>query len=292
VGRLSYIVLGLASLSVAFSYPSLLGDISTLVAEKLGIYVPPILLSFLVFLSLTLTLFERRGFSLPLTVGVMSALYILPYIGGVPVERVPYVALSALPLSLAIVMAPYLHFLLGREKALQGLPESEWNAVVREELRVFLLSMVPGGMLLAYLLYSTALGTRPIALLPTYVVPVIALSIGLLLASVDRTEKPIEKTVLVMRGYLTAGDSFEVRRGSLYERGYELLLVGGTPVKRPVLISIEAENVPHYVLLKSPWDKLFLVKKGEVVEGNTRYVIFLPSTSRVPSFPDSASAPP
>ncbi|WP_297508934.1 hypothetical protein [Thermococcus sp.] len=290
--RLSYLTLGLASLSVALSYPSLLGHISTFVAEKLGLYIPPILLSFLGFLSFALHLFERKGFSLPLTVGIMSALYILPYIGGVSVGKIPYVALSALPLSLAIVMAPYLNFLLEREKALHGLPEREWEAVVREELRTFLLSMVPGGILLVYLLYSTTLGTRPFALLPTFSIPLLVLSLGLLLASVDGVETPAEKTVLVIRAYLTAGDSFEVRRGSLYEKGYELLLVGGTPVKRPVLIRIEDENVPDYIILKSPWENLFLAKRSEVVEGNTRYVIFLPSTSRAPSSQGISSALP
>ncbi len=290
--RLSYLALGLASLSVALSYPSLFGNISTFVDEKLGLYIPPILLSFLGFLSLALNLFERKGLSLPLTVGIMSAIYILPYIGGVSVGKIPYVALSALPLSLAIVMAPYLHFLLEREKAFQELPEGEWEEVIREELRTFLLSMVPGGILLVYLLYSTALGTRPFALLPAYSVPLLAISLGLLLASVDRVETSAKKTVLVMRAYLTAGDSFEVRRGSIYEKGYELLLVGGTPVKRPVLIRIEDENVPDYILLKSPWESLVLVKKGEVVEGNTRYVIFRPSTFRAPSSQGTSFAPP
>ncbi|WP_297501708.1 hypothetical protein [Thermococcus sp.] len=290
VKELSYLALGLASLSVAFSFPLLFKGISSLVAEKLGPYIPPLLISFLGFLLLALTLFERKGRSLSFTVGVMSVLYVLPYIGGVPVGKIPYVALSAIPLSLAIVMAPYLSFLSVREKALHGPPEAEWNAVVREELKTFLLSMIPGGMLLVYLLYSTALGTAPFALLPSYFLPLIALSLGLLLASVDRSEKPANKTVLVVRGHLLAGDTFEVRRGSIYENGYELLLVGGTPVRRPVLMRIEDEKIPEYILLKSPWDNLFLTKKGEVVEGSTRYVIFLPSTSRAPSSQGISSA--
>jgi len=284
-------ILALASISPGFSLAYHFNGISSAIAGRSGLYMPPEAISFLTLFVFSVYLHRVRGIGLTYVVIALTVLYILPYLGGVPVEKVPFVTLTAMPLGVSIVFVPYAHSLHSRMKSLGlGYPKDELENLITIELKTILLSMLPGAMLLVYLLYSTSLGRNPIGLFPTYLTVLFALLIGVIISTIERKEESASKTVLVFRTYMTAGDSFRVKEGSIWENGFELLLEGGSPVKRIVLLSFPSENVPEYVVICSPWDSKFLTKKKESVESGVRYIVF--STSRAPSSPDSFSALP
>ena len=289
--KLSLGILALASISPGFSLAYHFRGVSYGLAEKVGLYIPPEIISFAVMFAFSVYLYNAKGISLPYIIIVLSILYVLPYLGGVLLDNVPFVTLTAIPLSVSVVLVPYAHSLQFRMKNLgRGYPREEIEALMGRELNTIFLSMLPGAMLLVYLLYSTSLGKRPLGLFPTYSVVLFALLIGIVMSTLEKKETNVSKTVLVLRTYMIAGDSFRVKRGSIWEKGFELLLEGGSPVKRTVLLSFALENVPEYVVVRSPWDTKFLTKKEESVENGVRYVVF--STSRAPSSQGISSAPP
>ncbi|WP_297521302.1 hypothetical protein [Thermococcus sp.] len=289
--RFSLGVLALASVSPGFSLAYHFNGVSSAIAGKFGLYVPPEVISTVILFAFSVYLHRVKGVSLPMVVIGLAVLYVLPYLGGVPLEEVPFVTLSAIPLGVSIVFVPYAHSLQSRMESLgRGYPQEELENLMERELKIIFLSMLPGAMLLVYLLYSTSLGRNPIGLFPTYLTVIFALLIGVIISALEREEGTASKTVLVFRTYMTVGDSFRVKEGSIWENGFEIILEGGSPVKRTVLLSFPSDNVPEYVVIRSPWDSKFLTKKKESVENGARYVVF--STSRAPSFPDSASAPP
>ncbi|WP_457742705.1 hypothetical protein [Thermococcus sp.] len=289
--RFSIFTLALASISPGFSIAYHFNGISSGIAEKFGLYIPPEVISFITLFALSLYFYRVKGMGLPVIVTVLAVLYVLPYIGGVPIDKVPFVVLTAIPLGVSIVFVPYAHSLRFRIKSLgkSYLPD-ELEDLMERELKTILISMLPGAMLLVYLLYSTSLGKNPVGLFPTYTVVLFALLIGVVLSTLEGRKENASKTVLVFRTYLTAGDSFRVKIGSVWENGFELLLEGGSPVKRTVLLSFPSEKVPEYVVIRSPWDSKFLTKKKENVENGVRYVVF--TTSRAPSSEGIPSAPP
>ncbi len=283
-------ILALASISPGFSLAYHFRGISYGLAEKFGLYIPPEIISFAVIFAFSVYLYNTKGIGLPYVIIVLSILYVLPYLGGVLLDKVPFVTLTAIPLGVSVVLVPYANSLQFRMKNLgRGYPQGELEALMKRELNTIFLSMLPGVMLLVYLLYSTSLGKRPLGLFPTYFVVLFALLIGIVISTLEKKEISASKTVLVLRTYMIAGDSFRVKRGSIWEKGFELLLEGGSPVERTVLLSFALENVPEYVVVRSHWDTKFLTKKKESVENGVRYVVF--STSRAPSSLDIPSAP-
>jgi len=288
--RFSTGILALASISPSFSLAYHFNGISSTISERFGVYIPPEIISFAVLFALSIYLYRVKNVSLPVVVVALAALYVIPYLGGVSPGKVPFVTLTALPLGVSIVFTPYAHSLQYRLKNLgQKYPHDELDGLMEKELKTIILSMLPGAMLLVYLFYSTSLGRNPIGLFPTYLAVLFALLIGIILSTLDSGEENNSKTVLVLRTYMTAGDSFRVKQGSIWENGFEILLEGGSPVKRTVLLSFSSDNVPEYVVIRSPWDSKFLTKKKESVENGVRYIIF--STSRAPSSQDIPSAP-
>jgi len=287
--RFSLGVLALASVSPGFSLAYHFNGVSSAIAGKFGLYVPSEVISTVILFAFSVYLHRVKGVSLPTVVIGLAVLYVLPYLGGVPLEEVPFVTLSAIPLGVSIVLIPYAHSLRSRMESLgRGYPQEELENLMERELKTIFLSMLPGAMLLVYLLYSTSLGRNPIGLFPTYLSVLFALLIGVIISALERNEGTASKTVLIFRTYMTAGDSFRVKGGSIWENGFEIILEGGSPVKRMVLLSFPSESVPEYVVIRSPWDSKFLTKKKESVENGVRYIVF--STSRAPSSQDIPSA--
>jgi hypothetical protein len=284
-------LLGVAVLSPSIVFSGKFSGLSYHIEDQVGLYVPPILFSFLVLFGFSLYLHRVKGFSLPLITSLLAVLYALPYLGGVPRETVRFVTLSALPLGLAVPFVPYVHSISVRTSKVRGYPSSELGAIIQKELGLILTAMGPGILLLGYLLYSTNAGESPLGLFPTYFVPIFAILIGLLLSMLEKGVPNDVRTVLVLRARMLVGDTFRVSMGSEWEKGYEINLEGGNPVRREVLLKFDVDKLPDYVLLKSLWDREFLTKKMETVEGNVRYVLFMP-TSHAPSSRDTSSAPP
>ncbi|WP_297065286.1 hypothetical protein [Thermococcus sp.] len=287
--RFSLGVLALASVSPGFSQAYHFNGVSFTIAEKFGLHIPPEVISIVILFAFSVYIHRAKGVGLPMVVIGLAVLYVLPYLGGVPLEEVPFVTLSAIPLGVSIVLIPYVHSLHSRMKSLGlGYPQEELENLMERELKTIFLSMLPGAMLLVYLLYSTSLGRNPVGLFPTYLSVLFALLIGVVMSTLEKKGGTASKTVLVLRTYMTVGDSFRVKEGSIWENGFEIILEGGSPVKRTVLLSFPSDNVPEYVVIRSPWGSKFLTKKKESVENGVRYVVF--STSHAPSSQDIPSA--
>ncbi|WP_461863647.1 hypothetical protein [Thermococcus sp.] len=283
-----------ATLSPAFSLSRYFEDFSKSIELKIGIHIAPIFLSLLTMLSLVLYLFYIRKLRPSWTVAVLAVFYAVPYLGGIPVKEIPSITLAAIPLGISIALVPYVEELRAQVHYLisAGVRSEEINAIVVEGFKTIGFALLPGVMLLTYLLLSTGAGSRPITLLPTFLIIPLALILGLILTSIEQDRDEAEETILVLRAYMVAGDTFRIRKGTLWEEGYELLIEGGSPVKRTVLISFPVSEVPKFVILRSPWDTKFLSGKMETIENGKRYLLFLETMSRAPSSPDSASAPP
>ncbi|NJF24907.1 hypothetical protein [Thermococcus sp. Bubb.Bath] len=289
---LSLLIISTASLSPALSMARYFGDLSRSILNEAGLYVPPALLAFLVFFALSIYLHWVRKLSLPVTAVALAVFYVLPYLGGIPLSEVKLATLTAIPLSVVIPLVPYAHHLKIRNRSLNvGYPQGELESIPWTELEFIGVGMLPGALVLAAFLYLTDAGESPLGLFPIYGVLVFSLLIGLALSLIDEYEDHYERTVLVLRAHMKVGDTFTVSKGTVWENGFELKLDGGNPVERTVLIKVPVNNIPGYVVLSSPWEKKFLVKKRETVDGSTRYVLFLQSKSHAPSWRDNASAP-
>ena len=219
-------------------------------------------------------------------------MFFLPTLWGTPLSALRGYTLGGAFFSIALIAAYYLDSPSLRSK-FPGLSP----APIVETLRALLIPLFVGIAFLVLILYWSDLGTDPRNALPLWALLPLLFGVTFLVATgySMHGEKPDGgKDVpykLVLRTVMTAGDTFKVEPLGEDARSVTLTLTGGSPIKRPILMTLEVDWVPALVVLRSPWETKVLTKKHEWVEKGVRYVVYSDTTSRAPSSPDSASAP-
>lgn len=280
--------IGLLEYSIALSSPLPLAwllsegrvgtEVSSQIYGVIGLWVPPVILLALVFSPLSAGLYYlwRR---LPVMVGLEFGLYLFPGLLGLPLKLVPGYTLGFLAYTVFLLLAGYLEW---SSALIPGVSRRELGEVTLSALGEVLFSMAVG-MAFFFLLFAQSSWARePPQMFPFYLLlPFLAgATVAVVLAfqvEPGGNRKPPEnpsRTFLVLRAYMTAGDSPRIER--LGDNGWVTLeLIGGSPLKRPILLKLEWDGeVPETITLRSPWETRVLTKKREWVKGDGRYVLF------------------
>ena len=259
--------------------------------SMMGTTLSPFLSTFLLFELLTLVgLLAMEGtFKL---VALQFLVFFLPALWGTPLSALRGYTLGGAFFSIALIASYYLDSPSLRNK----FPELPPAPIV-ETLRALLIPLFVGVAFLTLILYWSDLGTDSLNALPLWTLLPLLFGVTFLVATgysshgekADGNKDVPHK--LVLRTVMTVGDTFKVEPLGEDARSVTLALTGGSPIKRPILMTLEVDWVPALVVLRSPWATKVLTKKYEWVEKGIRYVVYSDTTSRAPSSPDSASAP-
>ncbi|NJE04982.1 hypothetical protein E3E36_02220 [Thermococcus sp. M36] len=265
----------------------LAGEVSLRVFDS---YFPLVSLLIIILpISMVASLVLENGFTLA---AFQFALFLLPTLWGVRLSALKGYTLGGIVFSLLLLAMYYIEWLaLGGETV--RIPPSIILATL-DELKVPVLV----GLLFTVLpLYWSGLGESPSnaipfsLLLPLAFIGAFAIAAGYSSHS-SGTEGNVASTVIVLRTFMTAGDSFEIKDMKSEEGLVTLALTGGSPSKRPILMTLKQNGEPpRVIILRSPWESKMLFKKYEWMEGRTRYLVYSDSRFRAPSSPDNASAP-
>ncbi|NJE77361.1 hypothetical protein [Thermococcus sp. ES12] len=301
--NLSYLLVILSSIPVAwlFSQRTAGRALSEYVYWLTQLWVPPILLTLLLALVLSFGYYLLSK-SLLKTLGLQFLVYLLPSLGGIPIRLVGGYTLGALVFSITFLSGRYIEWLM-----------EDWEMLLSfgadtEELRVSamaslmeLLLPIPLGLGYFVLLFYWSSGGKlfgnPLPfylLLPFLLGAAVAVAVSFADPKPSKEKETFSETFLILRTQMVVGDSFTRELLNEDDRSITLGLIGGTPVRRPVLMKLKWTNrIPNIVVLRSPWESSILVKKKEWVEKGRRYVLFINSEvkSRAPSSQDTSSAP-
>ncbi len=214
--------------------------------------------------------------------------FVLPTFWGIPLSALKGYTVGGVVFSLALLFGYYIDSPELRDKLFE-LPPS----CILGTLEELLTPTLVGIAFVLLVLYWSELGANPHNALPLWVLLPIIFGASFLVAAGYSFQREEEErlTRLVVRTVMTVGDTFEVNYLSEDSRSVTLALTGGSPVKRPVLMTLDLKWIPAMVILRSPWETKMLTRKYEWVEGGVRYIVYSDTMSRAPSSPDSASAP-
>lgn len=251
--------------------------VSSYLYEVVGLWVPSLPLLALMLASISLG-FYVFGWTPMRIIGFQLGLYLLPALEGLPVKLLTGYTLGGVTYTGSLMLAEYLEWI---SHEIPGVSKDEFESAEIFAVREVLLP-VPLGLGYFFLLFTWSSWAKfPRNTLPFYFLLPFLVGAAVAVASSFSGEprgdsKNASQVFLVLRTHMTAGDSFTVEYLGRDERGVTFGLVGGSPVKRPLLLKMEwDEGIPGVVVLRSPWETKILTKKGEWVEGNKKYVLFM-----------------
>jgi len=263
-----------------------------LVDELLPLKAHPVPSMVMFLLSLTASfavlLFAEDVFP---TVVFQFSMFVLPTLWGVHISDLRGYTLGGVAFSLLLI-ATYYARVAGNGKRTVELPPSVVLGVL-EELKM---PVLVGLLFTALPLWWSGFGESPSnplplpLLLPLAFLGAFAIAAGYSGSSGAPEEAP-SLTVAVIRTFMTAGDSFEVEKAESGENSLTLVLKGGSPSRRPILMTLKLDEPPKMITLRSAWESRLLFKKYEWTEGGIKYVLYSNSKSRAPSLTDTPSAP-
>ncbi|NJE04489.1 hypothetical protein [Thermococcus sp. MV11] len=282
--RVEYLLVAVSSLPLAWLFSHRTGGflVSAYLHELIGVWIPPFPLLLLVsaLLSLGLYLFAESALK---TVGIQFALYLLPSLYGLPVGLLTGYTLGGVLYITVLLIVSHIDWITQEsETALRaGISREELESSALSAIKEALFPVPLGAGYLFLVLRWSSWAELPERAFPFYLLTPFLLGAAVAVASSFSRAKgekleDASETFLVLRTYMTAGDSFTVEYLGRDERGITLGLMGGSPVKRPVLLRLGwEEGVPAVVVLRSPWETRILTKEKEWVEGGKRYVLFM-----------------
>jgi len=252
--------------------------------------IPPLILGIaVVFIPAIVNLLTTNETLPPFLVGII--LYLMPAVFGMDVSMLNKYVPGAIVLALGFIMSLLLTWI---EKELPTQANRDYLTVSS-----FVESIVPiplALLMIIPLLYWSSLGESPRNFLPLFLLlPLLILAQVMLVVAfkgdIRNEERTPKETILILRGFMRVGDSFNLDLVEKREHSITFELSKGFPVERPILLKIEwKDNIPDVVVLISPWETQTLSKAKEWREGEKQYILYVP-TSRAPSSPNSASAP-
>ncbi|WP_157727158.1 hypothetical protein [Thermococcus siculi] len=269
----------------------------TWVGELVGELVPlkahivPALVMFLLSLTVSFAVLIFVGNVFP-TVVFQFSMFVLPTLWGVRISDLRGYTLGGVAFSVLLILAYYAQA-TGKGKRTVEMPSS----VVLDVLKELKVPILVGLLFTALPLWWSGFGESPSnslpipLLLPLAFLGAFAIAAGYSGSSNTPEEAP-SLTIAVIRTFMTAGDSFEVEKAENGEGSLTVVLKGGSPSKRPILMTLEFDEPPGMIVLRSAWESRMLFKKYEWIEGGIRYVLYSDSKSRAPSSQDTSSVPP
>ena len=252
--------------------------------------LPPLILGVaIVFIPAIVSLLITNEILPSFLVGII--IYLIPAFFGIDVSVLNRYVPGAIALALGFTTSLLLTWI---EKDLA--PQFRKEDVI---VSSFIESIVPiplALLMITLLLYWSSLGESPrnflplILLLPLLILAQVVLVVAFKGENKNERKTPNE-TILILRGFMRAGDSFLLEVMEKREHSVTFELSGGFPVERPILLKIEWKgHAPDVVVLISPWETQTLSKAKEWREGEKQYILYVP-TSHAPSSPDIFSAP-
>ncbi|WP_297464610.1 hypothetical protein [Thermococcus sp.] len=217
-------------------------------------------------------------------------LFMIPTLWGTPLSALKGYTLGGILFSILLILAYYLEPYSGG-----GSFTGDDDSLIAPTLTILALPIVAGTGFLILILYWSDLGSRPPNLLPLWILLPLLVGIAALISAgyaMKRAKNTGEEVLnrLILRTVMTAGDTFRVEPLAMDGRSVSLALQGGSPVRRPLLLTLDLEYAPTFVMLRSPWESRMLTKKYEWVENGVRYVVYSDTTSRASSSQDIPSA--
>ena len=251
--------------------------VSSYIYKVVGLWIPSFPLLALIVTSISAGLYVLGRTPLRV-IGFQLGLYLLPALVGLPVKLLTGYTLGGVVYTGSLMLAKYIEWISWE---MPGVSREELESAGVSAIGEVLLP-IPLGLGYFFLLFSRSswaklpINTFPFYfLLPFLVGAVVAVAFSF---SGEPKESPenVSQTFIVLRTHMTAGDSFTIEYLDKDTGGTTLGLVGGSPVKRPLLLKMEwSESIPEVVVLRSPWETKILTKKKEWVEGNKKYLLFM-----------------